>query len=106
LEWLQDVAYYEEFFPALYEITLFPREDYGDGYELFDNKYYPVWEELDSMSILVSIWWHPGDYRPEWEDADCDPFIVDIVAFLESLEPDAERVAGDEEDLDEMELGT
>jgi hypothetical protein len=58
------------------------------------------------MSISVSIWWHPGDYRPEWEDADCDPFIVDIVAFLESLEPDAERVAGDEEDLDEMELGT
>jgi hypothetical protein len=104
LEWLQDVAYYEEFFPALYEITLFPCEDYGDGYKLFVYKYYPVWEELDSENISVNIWWHPEDYHPEWEDADYDPFIVNIVAFLESLKSDAERVAEDEVDLGESDM--
>jgi hypothetical protein len=104
LEWLQDVASYDECFPTLHEITLFPRESYGDGYELFVYKYYPVWEELDSENISVNIWWHPEDYRPEWEDADYDLFIIDIVAYLESLKPDAERVAEDEEDLGESDM--
>jgi hypothetical protein len=63
-----------------------------------------VWEELNSENFSVPIWWHFEDYRPEGEDVDYDPFIVDIVAFLESLKSDVERVAEDVEDHGETEL--
>jgi hypothetical protein len=104
LEWLQDVVSYKKCFPKLYEIGLFLRNHHGDGYELFVYKDYPLWQELRSSNISIDIWWYPEDYHPEWVDKYYDPFICDILALLNSLRPDAKRVADDPEDLSEADL--
>jgi hypothetical protein len=52
----------------------------------------------------VQVWWNSKDYRPEWDDEDYDPFILNIVAFLDSLKPDGKHMAGDGEGLGATEV--
>ena len=56
------------------------------------------------MGIYVQVWWNSKGYCPEWNDDDYDPFISNIVALLDSLKPDSERMAENVKGTDKTEL--
>jgi hypothetical protein len=42
-----------------------------------------AWTRLAEVGILVNVRWHENDYGEEWADPNYDPFIIEIVNFLD-----------------------
>jgi hypothetical protein len=82
---LEEVAQQTSHFRNLRLIELFPREHRGGGFEYFHYRQHRAWTRLAEVGILVNIWWHENDYRDDWDDPNYDPFIIEIVNFLDGL---------------------
>jgi len=82
---LEEIVLFPDSFPNLSTITLWPRDDRGDGYETFVYRRHRVWEELGKLDIAVNIFYDKADYRADWDDEDYDPFVINVVCWLERL---------------------
>ncbi|KAH7091557.1 hypothetical protein FB567DRAFT_626072 [Paraphoma chrysanthemicola] len=82
---LHDILANTSHFQRLELIQLFTRNDHGNSYEFFWYKFGDVYERLEDAGIWVRIFYRNEDYCEDWDDGDYDPFIGEIVEFLEGL---------------------
>ncbi|KAF2822988.1 hypothetical protein CC86DRAFT_74534 [Ophiobolus disseminans] len=82
---LQDLPLFPGHFSDLHTITLWPREYRGAGYEAFKYRDHKIWAKIEELGVDVNVCYDELDYRTEWGDSDYDPFVCEIVSFLEDL---------------------
>ncbi|KAF2113955.1 hypothetical protein BDV96DRAFT_577342 [Lophiotrema nucula] len=84
--WLEKFLGCREYFQDLQKITLWPADDRGDAFEEFVYRK-SILGRLDSVGVTinVSIDSEENTTKAEWKDPDYDPFVLEIVEFLQSL---------------------
>jgi hypothetical protein len=82
---LNDLAEFRTSLPNLCNIDLYTKEGESDSYELYEHKHHPVYNRWNRLGVKVVNYYDSADERAEWNDADYDPFICDVVAWSEEL---------------------
>ncbi|KAF2114201.1 hypothetical protein BDV96DRAFT_647677 [Lophiotrema nucula] len=88
IHWLRKLKDCYDHFTGLLRILILASEIYGDGYEQFRYKKLPN-HGLNWAKFRVRITYPGGEKREVWKDPNYDPFICEIVDFINSLSIEA-----------------
>ncbi|OAL01025.1 hypothetical protein IQ06DRAFT_347100 [Phaeosphaeriaceae sp. SRC1lsM3a] len=86
---LENLAAHPEDLPNLEMIDMPLRNSRGIGFEEIKYRKREIWGKLRSRGVVCRFWTYGKEYLKAWDDEEYDPFICEVVEYLESLKPDS-----------------